>query len=66
MSGDVTVGVPSGRGVAVDARSMSGELSSEIELDGERSAPGDGTVVRVTAHSVSGDVEILRAAVQTA
>jgi DUF4097 and DUF4098 domain-containing protein YvlB len=64
VSGDVAVGIPTGRGVDVDARSMSGDLSSEIDLDGERGG-GDGTVVRVTAHSVSGDVEILRAAVQS-
>lgn len=66
VSGDVAVGIPTGRGVDVDARSMSGELSSEIDLDSERGGSGDGTVVRVTAHSVSGDVEILRAAVQSA
>jgi DUF4097 and DUF4098 domain-containing protein YvlB len=65
VSGDVAVGIPTGRGVEVEARSMSGELSSEIDLDGERAPSGDGTVVRVTANSVSGDVEILRAAVQT-
>ncbi|HLK45820.1 MAG TPA: hypothetical protein VKT18_07510, partial [Acidimicrobiales bacterium] len=62
VSGDVTVGIPPGRGISVDARSMSGELSSEIDLssgggDGE---PG-GDLVRITAHSVSGDVEIQRA-----
>jgi DUF4097 and DUF4098 domain-containing protein YvlB len=63
VSGDVAVGIPPGRGVSVDARSMSGDLSSEIDLDDDRSTEGgDGTVVRVTAHSVSGDVEILRAA----
>jgi DUF4097 and DUF4098 domain-containing protein YvlB len=64
VSGDVSVGVPPGRGVAVDARSMSGDLHSEIDLGDERSGGGqggDGTVVRITAHSVSGDVDILRA-----
>ncbi|HEV3213414.1 MAG TPA: DUF4097 family beta strand repeat-containing protein [Acidimicrobiales bacterium] len=67
VSGDVVVGIPPGRGVSVDARSMSGDLSSEIDLDGDRGGDaGDGTVVRVTAHSVSGDVEILRAAAATA
>jgi hypothetical protein len=62
VSGDVIVGVPPGRGVSVDARSMSGDLSSEIDL-GDRSGSdsGDGTVVKITAHSVSGDVEIQRA-----
>lgn len=62
VSGDVTVGIPSGRGVSVDARSMSGDLSSEIDLSQERDeGSGGGDVVRITAHSVSGDVEILRA-----
>jgi DUF4097 and DUF4098 domain-containing protein YvlB len=63
VSGDVAVGIPPGRGVSVDARSMSGDLSSEIDLDGDRGGEqSDAPVVRVTAHSVSGDVEILRAA----
>jgi hypothetical protein len=62
VSGDVVVGVPPGRGVSVDARSMSGDLSSEIDLGSSSSSdPGDGTVVKITAHSVSGDVEIQRA-----
>ncbi len=62
VSGDVIVGVPPGRGVSVDARSMSGDLSSEIDLaDSSPSESGDGTMVKITAHSVSGDVEIQRA-----
>lgn len=65
VSGDVQIGIPPGRGVAVDARSMSGDLSSEIDRGGDERGDdaGDGTVVRVTAHSVSGDIEILRASV---
>jgi hypothetical protein len=63
VSGDVLVGIPSGRSVSVDARSMSGDLTSEIDLASDRSeGKGDGEVVRVTAHSVSGDVDIVRAA----
>ena len=63
VSGDVSVGIPPGLGVVVDARSMSGDLSSEIELGGdEGGGQGGGNVVRITANSVSGDVEILRAA----
>lgn len=62
VSGDVTLGVPPGRGVSVDARSMSGDLSSEIDLSGDSDdAPSDGSKVRITAHSVSGDIEIQRA-----
>jgi hypothetical protein len=41
---------------------MSGDLSSEIDLaDSSSSGSGDGTMVKITAHSVSGDVEIQRA-----
>ena len=62
VSGDVVVGVPPGRGVSVDARLMSGDLSSEIDLGSSAaSESSDGTVVKITAHSVSGDVEIQRA-----
>jgi DUF4097 and DUF4098 domain-containing protein YvlB len=61
VSGDVQVGIPSGRGVSVDARSMSGDLTSEIDLSSNRSEGEGGEVVKVTAHSVSGDVEIVRA-----
>jgi DUF4097 and DUF4098 domain-containing protein YvlB len=63
VSGDVTVGVPPGRGISVDARSMSGELSSEIDLS-ERASGSDanGSTVKISAHSVSGDVAIQRAA----
>lgn len=64
VSGDITVGVPAGRGVGVEARSMSGELRSEIDLDGERPAASDGDLVSIQANSVSGDVVILRAATQ--
>ena len=56
------VGIPPGRGVSVDARSMSGDLSSEIDLgDERRRRPAAATSCAITAHSVSGDVEILRA-----
>jgi DUF4097 and DUF4098 domain-containing protein YvlB len=62
VSGDVEVGIPAGRGVSVDARSMSGDLHSEIDLSGDRGDGGQGgEVVRITAHSVSGDVDIVRA-----
>jgi DUF4097 and DUF4098 domain-containing protein YvlB len=67
VSGDLTVGVPPGRGVSVEARSMSGELSSEIDLDeGAGPTSGDAPVVKITAHSVSGDVSIQRAAATSA
>ncbi len=66
VSGDIVVGVPSGRGVGVEARSMSGELRSEIDLDAEPGEPTGGDVVRIVANSVSGDVQILRSAAANA
>ena len=67
VSGDVLIGVPPGRGVSVDARSMSGDLLSEIELsDNLGAAGGESNVVRITANSISGDVMIRRALPATA
>jgi len=61
-SGDLTVGVVRGSSVFLDARSMSGDMSSDIELGEEAPADdGDGPVVEVRAHSMSGDVKVLRA-----
>ncbi len=71
MSGDVTVGVPRGTAVAVDAESLTGDLSSEIELDterplGEAEGPGGPTSeaherrLELSARTVSGDVLIKR------
>jgi DUF4097 and DUF4098 domain-containing protein YvlB len=61
VSGDVTVGVPTGRSVSVEARSMSGTLHSDIDLSSDREQEGgEGESVRITANSVSGDVEIVR------
>jgi len=71
VSGDIVVGVPPGRGVTVDARSMAGDLRSEIDLSEDRprgeepAGDGDdagGVLVAINANSVSGDVQILRAA----
>lgn len=60
-SGDVEIGIAKGSNVWVDARSMSGDMSSELEL-GEVEPSGDeGPLVEVRAVSMSGDVKILRA-----
>jgi DUF4097 and DUF4098 domain-containing protein YvlB len=62
-SGDLSVGVRRGSAVFVDARSMSGETSSEIDLDGVAGEEqGDGApLVELRAISMSGDVRVLRA-----
>jgi hypothetical protein len=60
-SGDVVVGVRRGVGVWIDASSMSGSTSSELDLGGEPGGAEEPTVeLRVT--TMSGDVRIVRAA----
>jgi DUF4097 and DUF4098 domain-containing protein YvlB len=60
-SGDLRVGIRRGSRLAVDARSMSGETSSEIDLDGEGDAGGDGPLVELRATAMSGDIHVARA-----
>jgi hypothetical protein len=60
VSGDVRVGIAEGSRVHVDVTTLSGDLSSDVELgDG----PGDdsGPLVNVSGKTVSGDVRIRRA-----
>ena len=59
-SGDLQVGIKRGSRVAVDARSMSGETTSEIELGGD-GAGENGPLVELNAVTMSGDVRIVRA-----
>lgn len=63
VSGDVIVGIPQGRTINVDARSVSGSLSSDIDLDSSVADQSASSVpaLRITANSVSGDVQIRRA-----
>jgi DUF4097 and DUF4098 domain-containing protein YvlB len=60
-SGDLSVGIRQGSTLWVDARSMSGDMSSEIELDAEPGDDDGGPLVELRAISMSGDVEVLRA-----
>lgn len=64
-SGDMNIGIRRGSRVAVDARSMSGDTSSEIELDEFELDPGDtaeaGPLVEVRATTMSGDIHVARA-----
>jgi DUF4097 and DUF4098 domain-containing protein YvlB len=60
MSGDISVGIRQGSNVWVDARAMSGDLSSELELGDEQPA-GDAPLVELRAASMSGDVDVVRA-----
>jgi DUF4097 and DUF4098 domain-containing protein YvlB len=61
-SGDIHVGIAQGSGVWVDARSLSGDTTSELELGTAEPAPDeDGPIVELNAMSMSGDVRIVRA-----
>jgi len=60
MSGDIKIGIRQGSNVWVDARAMSGDLSSELEL-GDEQPPGDAPLVELRAASMSGDVAVVRA-----
>jgi hypothetical protein len=56
----VRVGIRQGSRVHVDARSMSGDTTSELQL-GEVEVASDGPLVWVKAATMSGDVRIVRA-----
>jgi DUF4097 and DUF4098 domain-containing protein YvlB len=60
-SGDLAVGIRQGSALWVDARSMSGDMSSEIALDAEPGDGEEGPLVELKAISMSGDVAVLRA-----
>jgi hypothetical protein len=62
VSGDVRIGVKPGERLYIDASSISGTMSSELELD-EGPSDGDAPVVELRARTVSGDVQITRAPV---
>jgi DUF4097 and DUF4098 domain-containing protein YvlB len=59
-SGDVRIGVQQGSRLHVDARSLSGETTSEVELGGVELAT-TGPLVEVKGTTMSGDIRIVRA-----
>jgi DUF4097 and DUF4098 domain-containing protein YvlB len=59
-SGEIDVGVAKGASLWIDAKSMSGETTSELEL--EDAPPGEGAAdVDLRAASMSGDITVKRA-----
>jgi DUF4097 and DUF4098 domain-containing protein YvlB len=60
-SGDVYVGVRRGCALWVDAKSMSGETTSELEVGASPAEAGEGPVVQLRATTMSGDVHVARA-----
>jgi DUF4097 and DUF4098 domain-containing protein YvlB len=61
VSGDVQAGVVTGLLLELDANTVSGELSSEIALDGAGSGASEERVLHVKVRTVSGDVKVQRA-----
>jgi DUF4097 and DUF4098 domain-containing protein YvlB len=59
-SGDVRIGIKQGSRLFVDAKSLSGDTTSEVELGGVEVAAG-GPLVEVKGTTMSGDIRIVRA-----
>ena len=60
VSGDMLVGIRSGSSLWVDAKSISGDTSSELALD-DAPPEGNGPLVELRATAMSGDIRIVRA-----
>jgi DUF4097 and DUF4098 domain-containing protein YvlB len=63
VSGDILIGVRRGARVYLDCNTLSGETRSELEPTGE--VGDEGPLVELRAKTVSGDIEIVRAAAVT-
>jgi DUF4097 and DUF4098 domain-containing protein YvlB len=59
-SGDVRIGIKQGSRLWIDARSMSGDTSSELEILGAETS-SEGPLVELRATSMSGDIRVVRA-----
>ena len=59
-SGDVRIGIKQGSRLFIDARSLSGDTTSEVELGGVEVASA-GPLVEVRGTTMSGDIRIVRA-----
>jgi DUF4097 and DUF4098 domain-containing protein YvlB len=59
-SGDIDVGVKRGSKVWIDARSMSGETTTDLEVT-DTPSDGDGPLVEIRATAMSGDITLSRA-----
>jgi hypothetical protein len=59
-SGDLKVGIREGSTLWVDARSRSGEVTSELPVS-ELPPDGDGPTVELRANTMSGDITVARA-----
>jgi DUF4097 and DUF4098 domain-containing protein YvlB len=59
-SGDIEVGIKKGSKLWIDAKSMSGETASELDI-GDAQPDGDGPMVEIRATAMSGDITVKRA-----
>ena len=66
VSGDVRIGVRRGTRLRIDANSTSGDVSSELDVKDTPSEGSSGSEARLAAKTVSGDIEIARAAAVSA
>ena len=66
VSGDVRIGIRRGTRLHIDASSTSGDVSSELDVKDEPSATPSGSEASLHAKTVSGDIEITRAAAVSA
>lgn len=61
-SGDIEVGIAKGSRLFVDAQTLSGDTSSELDLEsGSTIETGEGPLVELKARSMSGDISVKRA-----
>jgi DUF4097 and DUF4098 domain-containing protein YvlB len=60
-SGDLEVGIAKGSRLWVDAQSLSGDTSSELELEAAPSGEDEGPLVELNAQTMSGDISVRRA-----
>jgi hypothetical protein len=61
VSGDVTIGVRRGSTAFLDCSTVSGDTSSELDMQDGAPEGGNGPLVEVRAKTVSGDIRITRA-----
>lgn len=59
-SGDVSVGIAAGSRLWIDAQSLAGDTSSELELEGAPSGE-EGPLVELRVQTMSGDISVRRA-----
>ncbi|HET6643443.1 MAG TPA: DUF4097 family beta strand repeat-containing protein [Gaiellaceae bacterium] len=60
-SGDIEVGIAKGSRLWVDAQSLSGDTSSELELEPAPVPDDEGPLVELRAQTMSGDISVRRA-----